>query len=447
MQRVPPHNLDAESSLIGGILLSGAIPPDVEIRPEWFYRGAHRVIFSTMLGLDAQGEPIDSVSLNNALRERKKLDDVGGASYIAHLMDLTPSLTSESLANYARIIKEKAVRRSTISLLHGAMEMVTDEEQPIEEVIARISSELTNVEYCGTNTHFTDMRTLVKDGIRRIEARTKHPNYVSGAPTPFVGLNKLTNGLQDGDLIVLAGRPSMGKSAIAQQIAEHVAQAGPVAIFTLEMDADSLADRSLSSRAKIPSQLIQSGHLKAEDWTRLVHAAGDLAELPILANDSPSLTAQQIRFLARQAKARMKGLALVTIDYLQLIRSDRREKQRYLEIGETTRTMKALARELKVPVLLLSQLNRSCESRENKRPLLSDLRESGDIEQDADLVLLLYQDQHYCQFCAKGKKSECTKGHAGLAEVNIAKNRKGPTGTVSLVWQAQYTRFEDRAHE
>ncbi|MHC4076656.1 MAG: replicative DNA helicase, partial [Planctomycetota bacterium] len=174
--------------------------------------------------------------------------------------------------------------------------------------------------------------------------------------------------------------------------------------------------------------------------------AGKLANLPILTNDSPSFTAQQIRFLARQAKARMGGLALVVIDYLQLLRSDRREKQRYLEVGETTRTLKQLARELKVPVLLLSQLNRSCESRENKRPLLSDLRESGDIEQDADLVMFIYRDEYYCAFCSK-KKTDCPKGHQGLAEVIVAKQRKGPTGIVTLVWLEQFTRFEDRAHE
>jgi replicative DNA helicase len=219
-----------------------------------------------------------------------------------------------------------------------------------------------------------------------------------------------------------------------------------VVFFSLEMDADSLMDRSLASCSRIPSQRIRSGNLQEADWSQLVAAASKLANLPILTNDSPSLTAQQIRFLARQAKASMGGLALVVIDYLQLLRPDRREKQRYLEVGETTRTLKQLARELKVPVLLLSQLNRSCESRENKRPLLSDLRESGDIEQDADLVMFIYRDEYYCAFCSK-KKADCPKGHQGLAEVIVAKQRKGPTGIVSLVWQEQFTRFEDRAHE
>jgi replicative DNA helicase len=238
----------------------------------------------------------------------------------------------------------------------------------------------------------------------------------------------------------------MGKSAIAQQISEYVAQkAGPVALFSLEMDADSLTDRSFASRARIPSQKIRSGHLEADDWARLVVAAGKLSNLPILTNDSPSLTAQQIRFLTRQAKTRMDGLALVVIDYLGLIRPEGKGKQRYLEVGETTRTLKQMARELKVPVLLLSQLNRSCEARENKRPLLSDLRESGDIEQDADVVMFIYRDEYYCPFCSKGKKSKCAKGHGGLAEVIIAKQRKGSTGSVSLVWREQFTRFEDRA--
>jgi replicative DNA helicase len=240
----------------------------------------------------------------------------------------------------------------------------------------------------------------------------------------------------------------MGKSAIAQQIGENVAEhAGPVAIFSLEMDADSLMDRSFASGARIPSQRIRSGYLKEKDWSRLTKVAGKVADLPILTNDSSSLTAQEVRFLARKAKAKMGGLALVVIDYLQLLRPDRREKQRYLEVGETTRTLKQMARELKVPVLLLSQLNRSCEARENKRPLLSDLRESGDIEQDADVVMFIYRDEYYCHLCSKGKESPCTRGHGGLAEVIVAKQRKGPTGSVSIVWLEQYTRFEDRGYE
>jgi replicative DNA helicase len=291
------------------------------------------------------------------------------------------------------------------------------------------------------------MHTLAKEGITRIEVRANSPDHVSGVPTPWFKLNQLTNGLQSSDLIILAGRPSMGKSAIAQQIGEHVAtHAGPVAIFSLEMDADSLMDRFFASSARIPSQRIRSGHLHEADWPRLVRVAGKFANLPILTNDSPSLTANQIRFLARQAKARMDGLSLVVIDYLQLLRPDRREKQRYLEVGETTRTLKQLARELEVPMLLLSQLNRSCEARENKRPLLSDLRESGDIEQDSDLVMFVYRDEYYCAFCSK-KEAGCSKGHQGLAEIIVAKQRKGPTGMVSLVWQEQYTRFEDRVHE
>jgi replicative DNA helicase len=240
----------------------------------------------------------------------------------------------------------------------------------------------------------------------------------------------------------------MGKSAIAQQIAQYVAEKeGPVAFFSLEMDADSLTERSFASCARIPSQRIRSGHLDDSDWPRLVRTAGELSGLPILTNDTPSVTAQQIRFLARQAKARMSGLALVVIDYLQLIRSDRREKQRYLEVGEITRTLKCLARELDAPILLLSQLNRSCESREDKRPLLSDLRESGDIEQDSDVVLFIYRDEYYCHLCSQGRKPDCKRGHANIAEILVRKHRKGPTGTAVLVWQEQFTRFEDRAYE
>ena len=443
-----PHNIEAEQSLLGGIIISKHLPPDIEIRPEWFYRAAHRTIFSTMLEMDSKGLEIDSVTLSDALETKSQLAEIGGGSYIASLLERTPSLSNKALRAYSRIVREKAIRRSTISVTQDAMHKATNEDQPIEETISQIFSDLANIEYSVGKNQFKDMRSLAKEGITRIEARAKHPDFVSGVPTPFNKLNQLTNGLQSSDLIIVAGRPSMGKSAIAQQIGEHAAEhAGPVAIFSLEMDADSLLDRAFASGAKIPSQCIRSGHLQETDWPRLTRVAGKLANLSILTNDSPSLTAQEIRFLARQAKARMGGLALVVIDYLQLLRPDRREKQRYREVGEITRTLKQMARELKVPVLLLSQLNRSCEARENKRPLLSDLRESGDIEQDADVVMFIYRDEYYCHLCSKGKKSGCTKGHGGLAEVIVAKQRKGPTGSVSLVWREQYTRFEDRGYE
>lgn len=442
------YNIEAEQSILGGIILSEHLPPDIEIRPEWFYRAAHRTIFSAILELDTKGHEINSVTLVDKLKAKDKLEEAGGGTYLATLIERTPSHSNQSVEGYARIVREKAVRRKTISTIRGVIEKVVNEEQPIEETIAQLSIDLANIEYSGGNNHFRDMRTLAKEGIARIEARAKHPNFVSGVPTPFKKLNQITNGFQRSDLIVVAGRPSMGKSALGQQIVHCAAEnVGPAVIFSLEMDSDSLVDRSFASGSRIPSQRIRSGHLDETDWSRLVATAGALADLPILTNDSPSLTAQQIRFLARQAKARMGGLALVVIDYLQLIRTERREKQRYLEVGEITRTLKQMARELKAPVLLLSQLNRSCETRENKRPLLSDLRESGDIEQDADVVMFIYRDEYYCSLCLKGQKSQCTKGHQGLAEIIVAKQRKGPTGMVTLVWQEQFTKFEDRAVE
>jgi replicative DNA helicase len=402
------------------------------------------MIFAAAVELFEKNEPCDSVTLVELLRSQKKLDKAGGTTYLASLIERVPS--SANTAQYARIVQEKYIRRQALKIAQQLVDSVATGNEPIEELIAQTSYELANIEFSGQSNHFKDQRSLIKEGIERIEARAKHPSYVSGVPTPFRKLNQLTNGLQPSDLVILAGRPSMGKSAIAQQIGEYVAEkAGPVVFFTLEMDAESLMDRSFASNAQIPSQKVRSGHLGEADWSRLVATAGKLSSLPILTNDAPSLTAQQIRFLSRQAKARMGDLALVTVDYLGLIRSEETGKQRYLEVGEVTRTLKQLARELKVPVLLLSQLNRSCEARENKRPLLSDLRESGDIEQDADVVMFIYRDEYYCHRCSKGKKSECTKGHESIAEIIVAKQRKGPTGTVSLVWREEFTRFEDRA--
>ena len=417
----PPHNIEAEQSVIGGILLNNDVLPNVlEILGGGeFYRAAHRIIFAAVMQLFEKNEPCDSVTLVELLRSQRKLEEAGGASYLASLIERVPS--SVNTAQYTRIVQEKYIRRQTLKIAQQLVDSVATGNEPIEELIGKTSYKLANIEFSGQSNYFKDQRSLIKAGIDRIEARAKHPSYVSGVPTPFRKLNQLTNGLQPSDLVILAGRPSMGKSAIAQQMSEYAAQqAGPVAIFSLEMDTTSLMDRSFASNAQIPSQKVRSGHLGEADWSRLVATAGKLSSLPILTNDAPSLTAQQIRFLARQAKARMGGLALVVIDYLQLVRPEGTGRQRYLEVGETPRTLKQMARELKVPVLLLSQLNRSCEARENKRPLLSDLRESGDIEQDADVVMFIYRDEYYCHLCSKGKKSECTKGHQGLAEIIVA---------------------------
>jgi replicative DNA helicase len=447
MTRIPPQHLEAEQAVLGGILLHNESILDARevLSGEEFYRAAHRAIFAAVVSLFDRKEPCDLVTLKDHLQARGQLNEAGGASYLAQLLDATPS--AANVTHYAKIVKEKALRRQVLSTARQLAENATNEETPIEEVIAQGFGELSSIDHHGGNGRFRDMRILTKDAIKRIEARATSPTYASGVSTGFRALDKITNGLQSSDLVIIAGRPSMGKSAIAQQMAEHGArQAGPVVFFSLEMDADALTDRFLSNCARIPSQRIRSGRLQEVDWSRLVSVAGQLADLPLVLIDKPALTAQQIRFMARQASHRMGYLTLVVIDYLQLIRPDRREKQRYLEVGEITRTLKELAREIKAPVVLLSQLNRSCEQRENKRPLLSDLRESGDIEQDADLVMFLYRDEYYCPVCSK-RKGGCSKGHQGLAEVIVAKQRKGPTGTVTLTWLEQFTRFEDRAHE
>jgi replicative DNA helicase len=443
-----PHSIEAEQSVLGAILLDGDCLLDVReiLSGEEFYRASHRSLFTAMLTLFEQKQLSDPVMLYDLLKTQGKLEEAGGPSYIASLMDACPTVANA--AHYAQIVHEKAVRRRVLNTARQLAENAADQDRPIEEVIAQGYGDLTSIDGHRGSSSFRDMKALVKEAVKRIEARATSPIYASGVSTGFWELDKATNGFQASDLIVLAGRPSMGKSALGQQCAEHAAkEAGPVVFFSLEMDADALTDRFLSSAARIPSQRIRNGRLQQVEWSRLISVAGPVSDLSLILIDKPALTAQQIRFMARQTAHRMGSPSLVVVDYLQLVKPERREKVRYLEVGEITRTLKELARELKAPVLLLSQLNRSCEQRENKRPLLSDLRESGDIEQDADLVMFLFRPAYYCTPCSQGRKDECTRGHQGLAEVIIAKQRKGPTGTVTLTWLEQYTRFEDRAHE
>jgi replicative DNA helicase len=445
-ERVPPHNIEAEQSILGGILLDNDILPGVLgiLHGDELYRAAHRTIFAGIRQLSEANEPIDIVTLTNLLKSQNRLDEVGGYSYVSSLVDNVPG--AANVIHYAGIVKEKAARRRLLSLSRQVAEFAFNEDHPVEDIISEVSKELNAVQH-RKEPAFRPYSELIREAVKRIEDRQKNPKHVSGVPTPWKQVNALTNGLQRSELIVLAGRPSMGKTAMAQQCATHAAEeVGTVLVFSLEMSGDALTERALSSGSNIASQRIRTGRLGPEDWKRLIATANVAHDLPILVNDSADLTSQQIRLLCRQERLRSGDLALVVIDYLSLVSEpDNGHRQRYLEVGEITRTFKAMAKELEAPVLLLAQLNRSCEARDDKRPLLSDLRESGDIEQNADLVMFVYRPEYYCQTC-RGK-SPCSFNHRGKSELIVAKQRNGPTGKVPLTWVHNVTRFENAANE
>ncbi len=433
-QRLPPQSLEAETSVLGGVLIENdALNLVLEILQEGdFYRESHRKIFSAILHLYEHSEPVDLITLSEVLKTRGALEDVGGIEYLNSLVNSVP--TAANISYYAKIIKEKAILRK---LIHRATEIISQSYSnsgDVDEFIDQAERTIFEISEDRVRPSFYPIKDLIKSSFKTIERLYEKRQLITGVATGFQRIDELTSGLQPSDLIIVAGRPSMGKTAFALNIAQNASVHGGIssAVFSLEMSKEQLAIRMLCSEAKVDAHRLRGGFLGESDWPRLTRAAGALSEAPIFVDDTPGISALEMRAKARRLKIE-HNLGLVVVDYLQLMRGRSRSESREQEISDISRSLKALAKELNVPVIALSQLNRRVEERGDKRPQLSDLRESGAIEQDADVILFLYRDEVY-------NKSEENRGKA---EVIIGKQRNGPTDKVDLAFLDKYTRFEN----
>lgn len=438
LHKLPPQSIEAEDSILSAILLDNSTLLDVLeiLTPEDFYRTAHQKIFAAISELFAKAEPVDLVTLTNLLRDNNQLEEIGGAAYLARLVDTVPSAIN--VAHYARIVRDKSSLRRLIAKANDITQRCYDDGGDLDQVLDYAEGAVFEISENKHKASFHPLSKIIEGNIDALEERQGNRTLVTGVPTEFTRLDHLTSGLQGSDLIILAARPSMGKTALALNIARNAAVVHnvPVAVFSLEMSKEQLSMRMLCAEARVASDRLRGGFLNPEDWNKITDAAGALSEAPIFIDDSADISATSIRTKSRRLKLD-KDLGLVIIDYLQLMRGRSRAERRDLEISEISRSLKLLAKELNVPVLALSQLNRKLEERSDKRPQLSDLRESGALEQDADVVAFIYRDDVY-------NKDE-NNPNRGTAEIIVAKQRNGPTGVVPLTFLSVCTRFENPA--
>jgi replicative DNA helicase len=439
LRKVPPQNIEAEEALIGGILLdNNALDRAVElIIAEDFYREAHRRIYRAMLDLSERHEPVDLVTLADVLRTRNELQEIGGAAFLAELVERVP--TAANVAYYARIVKDKAILRSLISTTTEIALKGYEGPADVESFLDEAEHQIFQLSERKTRPSFFRVRDIVVESMKAVEQLYERQELVTGVPTGFVDLDKKTAGLQPGDLVIVAGRPSMGKTAFALNVAQYAAleRKSGVAVFSLEMSKEQLVLRMLCSEARVDQSKVRAGFAAQRDYPKLAIAAERLSEAPIYIDDTPAISVLELRAKARRLKReRDANLSMIVVDYLQLMRghnSDSREQ----EISSISRSLKALAKELSLPVVALSQLNRAVESRGGeKKPLMADLRESGAIEQDADVIMFLYRPWVYDKNADERE-----------AEVIIAKQRNGPIGTVPVTFFSEYTRFDNRAQD
>ncbi len=435
--RIPPQNLDAEQAVLASMLLdSGAIDKVEELlEEEHFYRNAHRAVYHAISALSSRNESADLITVTEELRKQGALESVGGATFLQSLLDSVPS--SANVTFHARLVLEKAVLRRLIEVANAIIESSYEASEAWTEVLDRAEQLLFGVGQSSMKREFTPIKTILKSTFEILEELYENKRSVTGVPTGFTDLDRMTSGLQKSDLIIIAGRPSMGKTSFMLNIAENVAidYKIPVGVFSLEMSKEQIVQRFLCSRARVPAQRLRTGYLKESEWPLLTQSAARLSEAPIFVDDTPAMGLTEMRAKARRLKSR-HGLGLICVDYLQLAHGLTGVESRQQEISQISQGLKALAKELNIPVLAGSQLSRAVEARENKRPILSDLRESGAIEQDADIVGFIYREEMY-----KPDKEEAK----GLAEVIIGKHRNGPTGTVRLAFLNEFTRFETLA--
>ncbi len=448
-KRVPPQSIEAEMSVLGGILLENeAINQVLELLVvEDFYREPHRKIFKAMLELSELREPCDFITLTMMLKKRGDLDEAGGGAYLATLVDYVP--TAANIAYYAKIVKEKSIARRLINASTDIITQGYDERTDLTELLDRAQRVVLEISENQMKRAFYEIKALLKDTFKSLEELSERQNHITGVESGFADLDKMTAGFQRGDLIIIAGRPSMGKTAFALNIAQyaaiHAEKPVSVAVFSLEMSKEQLAMRLLCSESRIDASRMRTGNLADGDWSKLTKGAESLSSGKIFIDDTPAITSTEMRAKVRRLKAE-HGVGMVVVDYLQLMRGGDRIESRQQEISEISRSLKALAKELSIPVVALSQLNRSLESRTDKRPMMSDLRESGAIEQDADVIAFVYREAVYCEDCRK-RDNSCTLGHERDAEVIIGKQRNGPIGTVQMIFCGEYTKFENRARD
>jgi replicative DNA helicase len=435
---VPPYNLEAEESVLGACLLSKEAVANVleVVRPDDFYKPAHTEMFNAMLELYGRGDPIDAVTLAEELRRRGTLESLGGKPYIFTLVQTVP--TAGSASHYARIVEENALLRRLIDAAHRISDLAYAVPEDVESAIDFSEDLIYKVSQRRDAQDFQALRELLTESMEMVEKLYERGSSITGLPTGFTELDNITAGLQSSNLVVIAARPAMGKSALAVSIAQHVAVDHnlPVVLFSLEMSKSELVQRLMCSEARVDSNRLRRGALQDADWPKLSHALGRLAEAPIFIDDTASVTIMEMRAKCRRLKAK-HGLGLVIVDYLQLMQPHpgRRSENRVQEVADISRSLKILARELDLPVIAVSQLSRNVEHRTDKRPLLADLRDSGSIEQDADIVIFIYRDEVY--------NPDTTQ--KGIAEIHVAKHRNGPIGKVELAFLDHYAKFANLA--
>lgn len=432
MERVPPYNVEAEQAVLGSMMIDkDAVYAAMEVlRPDDFYKEAHKLIYEGILSLDTKGEPIDMITLTEEMRQQNTLEKVGGAAYIATIANLVPS--AANVQHYANIVAEKSILRRLIRYANNIASRCYEDQEDAYELLDSAEKMILEIAEDRNASGLILLKEALSEVLEKIEQMAGKKGHITGVPSFFVDLDRFTSGWQPSDLIILAARPAMGKTSFGLNIAQNAATKGNIstAIFSLEMSREQLVQRLMSSEAAIDQHKLRTGRLLDEEWVRLTRAAQPLSTAKLYIDDTPAISILELRAKARRLKAE-KGLGLIVIDYLQLIQVNKRIENRQQEISEISRSLKALARELNVPVLALSQLSRAVEHTQDKRPSLSHLRESGALEQDADLVMFIYREDYY--------KPDTDK--PGVAEIIIAKHRNGPTGIVELGFIKEYTKF------
>ena len=432
IMRVPPHNIEAEQSVLGAIIMDHeaiAVASEM-IRSTDFYRPDHQEIYASIMDLYTSGSPVDLITIQNRLSERGVLDQIGGIGYLAELATIVP--TSAHIKQYAKIVEEKAILRRLIKASQEIAAKGYAGEEKIDDVMGFAEKQVFDILQNRHTEDFSPISEILVTAIDKIEDAHTNKGGVTGVSTGFIDLDYKTAGMQPSDLILVAARPSMGKTAFSLNVIQSAAikHKKKVAVFSLEMSKDQLVNRMLCAEAMVDAQKVRTGNLDPQDWDRIAKAVPIITAADIYIDDTPGISVMEMRAKCRRLKLE-KGLDLIMIDYLQLMSGNGKTDSRQQEISEISRSLKALAREMSAPVIALSQLSRACEARADHRPMLSDLRESGAIEQDADVVMFLYRDEYYHPDSEK----------KGIGEIIIAKQRNGPTGTVELVWLGQYTKF------
>lgn len=434
--RILPHDLVAEQSVLGSVFISpdSLITLADDLTPDDFYKPANKIIFKTMLSLLEKGEPIDATTMMSALTNQGQIKEIGGINYVVELVNSTP--TSKNVEHYAKLVKEKATLRKMIANLSDSLSSAYQGDVSIDDIIAKTEKSMLDISNQNMGTGFRNVADILDTHMQMVETRSQTDGVVTGLSTGFVGLDKITTGLHEDNLIILAARPAMGKTALALNIAQYIAvkEKKPVAIFSLEMGAESLIERILAAEGMVEGYHLKTGNLSVEEWSRLVHAQGNIYDAPIFVDDTAGIRISEIRSKARNLAQEMGGLGVIIIDYLQLITGSKGENRQQV-VSEISRELKILAKDLKVPVIALSQLSRAVEQRQDKRPMLADLRESGSIEQDADIVAFLYRDAYYQKEQADSQEAN------NVTELILEKNRHGSLGTVKLYFHKEYTKF------